>query len=136
MTWFLRFASSRLGIGVLTGLAALLIIGAIVLAKNGEIRAHERTIRNLAQRVVNLQSDLTQCRANRAALERGIASQSAAIEAMRREGEVREAELGRVAERASQAARSADARARQIMGRRSTGDQCQDAAALIRETVQ
>ena len=135
MAWLLRFATSRLGIGVIAGLLASAIILGVVLAKNGEIRALERQAAHKDAVIRQLAGDYARCQSNRAALEAAIGRQNDAIATMARQGAARVAELDRVAADARRAAESAEARARRILGRRSSGDVCADARALVLESV-
>ena len=135
MTGLISFLTSRLGLGIIAALIVAAVIGGIVISKNATIRELRGAAVVLARDLQAARRDLNQCRSNTAALNASISRQNAAVEAMRREGEARVAELDRVAVRARQAAEDANARARRIMGARSTGDQCADAAALIMESV-
>lgn len=113
----------------------LLLAGIYVLFLKGEIRGLNRELQRKDMVIRQLAGDYARCQGNRVTLEASISRQNAAVEAMRVQGEARVAELDRVAVRARQEAQNAEARARRIVGRRSTGDQCADARALILETV-
>lgn len=129
----LKFATSRLGLGIIAGLFVAILIGGIVISKNATIGELRRTVTGLETSLAATRANLNQCRANTAEQARGIATQNAAVEAMRVQGEARVAELDRVAVRARQEAESANARARRIMSR--TGSTCEDARALVLESV-
>lgn len=113
----------------------LIVAALCIVALKVEIRSQERRIAGLETRLADARRDLLQCRANTAALDGAIARQNAAIAEARRQSDARTAELERAGETARRAAQAADARARLILARRSTGDACADARALILESV-
>jgi len=131
------FLFSRLAGPIASGVAVALLISlaVVILSKNGAIRElRGQLVTVTAERDV-ARRDLAQCRQNVATLEGAVSRQNAAVEAARREGAQRVAELDRVATRAREAARAANARAESILNRRGTGNHCADAEALIRESI-
>lgn len=86
--------------------------------------------------VATIAGNLRTCRENGARLEAGIADQNRQVEALRRDGAARIAELDRVAAAARVTAQTATARAAAVLARRGTGNDCADAEALLKEFSQ
>lgn len=95
----------------LTGPIALFICVLLAFALLGQCQATGQAKRALAKsqkEVARLDRDLGTCRANGAALEAAIAGQNAAVDAFKREGEAKVAEIAKARQATRQEAERAD----------------------------
>lgn len=109
----------------LTGPIALFVCVLLAFALLGQCQATGAAKRALAKsqaEVKRLDRDLTTCRANGAALEASIAGQNAAVDAFKRESDVRAKEVAKARQETRQEAERADRAAAALRGLRPAGN--------------
>lgn len=134
----LNWARANIGpaIGLAFGAAAAIALAWVVISKNATIAALRSDKRELQSKNEALTVDLTQCRANRIALEDATDRQNKAVElaAATNAGRLKalESTVGLAATNAAKARAGAD----RILAAQGSGDVCRDADALIMGVVQ
>lgn len=121
--------TSRLAGPVASGVAILLLVFGLVQCAE---KRHETARADKAEATRKLaEAGLKACQTNRQALEASLATQSAAVDALKRASEARVAQSAKAVSAARAVAEGAHRHAAALMAEKPKGDLCEAADALI-----